>query len=131
MRRIFILFLLFILSCDNTDNDSTPEPEPEPECTVEVEFDDLYAFLKPNGIEMQNDYCSRIYYVLTKSEITDLDSIHVGQSISSFLEPAELRVISHENYTAGQERYLYWWTDDYENLTDLFVTTLHLTSKNK
>ena len=58
----YLLVLILLLSCSNP-TETKPQVLP-----TEA---DLYAALKPNGIEIQNDFSKDIYYYLAKSKLTD------------------------------------------------------------
>ncbi len=90
----------------------------------------MYSFLKPNGIEIQNDYCKKLYYVLVDSTTINYDNFNIGEKVTEYLKPDEFRIISHRNYVPGNERYLFWWSDDYQDENDLFISQIHPESKN-
>ena len=112
----YLLVLILLLSCSNPTEAKPP---------VLPKAEDLYAALKPNGIEIQNDFSKDIYYYLAKSKLTDLNAHKIGTEISTKLTPKQYMIISHDGYTSGDERYIYWWTDSYKSEADLFIKQLH------
>lgn len=92
--------------------------------------DAMYSLLKPNGIEIQNDYCKKLYYVLVDSTTINYDDYQIGEKISDYLKPDEFRIISHREWVPGNERYLFWWSEDYLDENDLFISQIHPESKD-
>ena len=114
MMTVFGFILILLFSC------SSPTKLP----LKKAEIADLYVLVKPNAIELINDYHSIIYYHFSVTKIVDFDQFNIGKKTNFKIESGKGLITPLIAKNGGDLFFLYWWTDDYKIRTDVFIRKL-------